>query len=180
MNIKTFTLNMNDIKKQQKQFKIDNDKEIIEHLNNELNDIVILNLQATFILSLVRQGKIKLHTTMQGRVQQQCVVTGQDIFTKIDDEITLHYIQSFPGDEEKREEQQINLNIDEEMDIIYIYEPYNIELLHCLYESIMLSVDLYPRIAEFADEVESEKNKKSEKLSDNDNTYQPFKQLKNL
>ena len=175
MNINMFRININDVKKKEKTYYIDNQSEIIQYLNNELNDITILKIKSELILSLIKQGKAKLNLTMQVRLKQQCVVTGQDVISNIDEECTLYYVMQ--TDEFEEDMLEIDLDKQDEVDTIYLTHPYEINLLHSIYENILLSVDMYPKADNIQDIDDAEETVQSDETT---NKYNPFTNLKDL
>jgi uncharacterized metal-binding protein YceD (DUF177 family) len=101
--------------------------------------------------ALVRKGEeIRTKGRLQARVVQSCVATGEPIPAELDEPFEIIFR---PEPEASRPDEEVELS-EAEMDVVF-YDGASIDLGEAVAETLSLSLDPYPRVADAAERLKA-------------------------
>lgn len=165
-------INISDLK-QNKAFRFD-ERWPDEMIKNHIDTLGLRSLKKVSIVGQVAAEGRKnwtFNATVGASAVQTCVVSGDDVKTRLDVKIVRRYLSNY-------DEHEAENTSEEELDAEVEPIPDQIDLLAMAFETIMLSLDEYPRLPGMALETTLAAPKGVEPLTDE--AIKPFAALAGL
>lgn len=155
------------------------DKMILSTLADECGVISLNNFHTKFRLKRYRKHGVTIYGEFSVEVEQECVVTLDPIFSKINESFERQFLPQKDSEYKMPEIIDGEMVLDPEADDIPdIIEGHEINLWDVLSEALILVIDPFPRSQGISEKTDNEVDKSPE--IEKEPTHKPFSDLKAL